>query len=49
MIRFIIGLIITMGAVGGMEDPATPLLPVIALATLGLALMYFGTNNMERK
>ena len=47
MIRFILGLIITMGAVGGMEDPANPLLLNIAVAAVGLSLMYFGTNKME--
>ena len=45
MIRFILGLIITMGAVGGMEDPANPLLLNIAVALVGLSLMYFGTNK----
>lgn len=47
MIRFILGFLIVFGAVGGMEDPATPLLPLIATAVVGLALMYFGTNKME--
>ena len=49
MIRFLLGLIITMGAVGGLDDPATPILPVIALALVGLSLMYFGTAKMGIK
>ena len=49
MIRFILGLIITMGAVGGMEDPSANLLASVALASVGLFLMYMGTNKMENK
>lgn len=49
MIRFILGLVITMGAVGGMEDPATPLLAAVALAAFGLYLMYAGSNKLKVK
>lgn len=48
MIRFILGLLIVLGAVGGMDDPATPLLPNIAIAIVGLAVMYFGANKLNK-
>lgn len=48
MIRFILGFLIVFGAVGGMEDPANPLLLNTAVALVGCALMYFGTNKMNR-
>jgi hypothetical protein len=48
MIRFIVGLLVVMGAVGGMEDPANPLLPLMGIAIAGLALMYFGTNKLNK-
>lgn len=48
MIRFILGLLIVLGAVGGMEDPANPLLLNVGVAVIGLSLMYFGTNKMNR-
>jgi hypothetical protein len=48
MIRFILGLLIVLGAVGGMDDPATPLLPSLAIAVCGLALMYFGSNKLNK-
>ena len=47
MIRFIIGLLIVLGAVGGMEDPTNPLLANIALAMLGLATMAWGTTAIN--
>jgi hypothetical protein len=48
MIRFIVGLLVVFGAVGGMEDPANALLPNVAIAIVGLALMYFGTNKLNK-
>ena len=47
MIRFLLGLLIVFGAVGGMENPEAPLLPLIALAAIGLFLMYFGSNKLK--
>jgi len=47
MIRFIVGLLVVFGAVGGMEDPEAPLLILTGLAVVGLALMYFGTERMK--
>lgn len=48
MIRFIVGLLVVFGAVGGMEDPANALLPNIAITIVGLALMYFGANKLNK-
>ena len=38
-----------MGAVGGMEDPANPLLLNTVLALLGLAIMSAGVDKLNRK
>jgi hypothetical protein len=48
MIRFIVGLVIVMGAVGGMEEPENSLLILMGIAGLGLALMYFGSEKMKQ-
>jgi hypothetical protein len=48
MIRFIVGLIVVMGAVGGMEDPENSLLILMGIAGVGLALMYFGSEKMKQ-
>ena len=48
MIRFIVGLIIVMGAMGGMDDPENSLLLLMGIAGAGLALMYFGTKRMQQ-
>ena len=48
MIRFIVGLIIVMGAVGGMEEPENSLLLLVGIAALGLALMYFGSEKLKQ-
>jgi hypothetical protein len=47
MIRFLLGLLIVFGAVGGMENPEAPLLPLVGLAIVGLFLMYFGSNKLK--
>lgn len=39
MIRLFAGLILVMGGVGGIEDIASPVLPGLLIATLGLVLM----------
>lgn len=50
-IRMIVGLIVTMGAVGGldntMNDQVTQLLGCMALAAAGLGMMYSGVNAMQ--
>jgi hypothetical protein len=48
MIRFIVGLVIVMGAVGGMEEPENSLLILMGVAGVGLALMYFGSEKMKQ-
>ena len=48
MIRFIVGLIVVMGAVGGMDAPENSLLALMGIAGVGLALMYFGTEKMKQ-
>jgi hypothetical protein len=48
MIRFVLGLIIVLGAVGTLDiDPEANVLLQMALAGVGLTLMYFGTNKMK--
>jgi hypothetical protein len=48
MIRFIVGLIIVMGAVGGMDEPENSLLILMGVAGVGLALMYFGSEKLKQ-
>jgi hypothetical protein len=49
MIRFIVGLLIVMGAVGTLDiDPEANVLLQMALAGVGLTLMYFGTEKMKQ-
>lgn len=49
MKTFIIGLLITFGAAGGVEQSETDLQVMysIAVAALGLVLMYIGTNLIK--
>jgi hypothetical protein len=50
MIRFIAGLMLVFGAVGGMDNGTDAELPLqLLLAVGGLVLMYFGTNKMSEK
>jgi hypothetical protein len=49
MIRFIVGLFVVFGAVGGMDNATDgELLPLLGVALVGLALMYFGTEKMKQ-
>jgi hypothetical protein len=48
MIRFIVGLIVVLGAVGGMDEPENSLLVLMGIAGVGLALMYFGSEKMKQ-
>jgi hypothetical protein len=48
MIRFILGLVIVLGAVGGMDEPENSLLILMGVAAVGLALMYFGSEKMKQ-
>lgn len=49
MIRFVTGLMLVMGAVGGIDNapPEQSLLPLIGLAVLGLLLMAWGQANSK--
>jgi hypothetical protein len=50
MIRFIVGLFLVFGAVGGMDNGTDAELPLqLLLAVIGLTLMYFGSNKMSEK
>jgi len=44
---FMFGLLITLGSVGGMENQPGYLLEQIALAIVGLCLMFVGTSAMN--
>jgi len=48
MIRVILGLIITMGAMGGMDSPENSLLACVAVAAVGLALMATGVSKIQK-
>jgi len=48
MIRFIVGLIVVLGAVGGMDEPENSLTLLVGIAAVGLALMYFGSEKMKQ-
>ena len=49
MIRTILGFLIVFGSVGGMDNATDgELLPLLGLAVVGLALMYFGTEKMKQ-
>lgn len=48
-IRVIAGLLVTMAAVGGIDNATDGnLLACVAIAFLGLAVMYSGTRAMNR-
>ena len=48
MIRFILGLVIVMGAVGGMDEPENSLLILMGIAAVGLGLMYLVSEKMKQ-
>jgi len=49
MIRFIVGLLVVFGAVGGMDNATDgELLPLLGLAIAGLILMYFGSEKLKQ-
>ena len=48
-IRIIVGLLITMGAVGTLEfDPNASVLLQVVLASVGLAIMWSGVVSMQQ-
>ncbi len=49
MIRVIVGFILVFGAVGGMDNATdAQLLPLVAVAALGLVSMYFGVQKVNK-
>jgi hypothetical protein len=48
-IRFVVGLLVTFGAVGGMESPEASLLLGTAVAVIGLGIMYSGVRAMKEQ
>jgi hypothetical protein len=48
-IRLVTGLLLTLGAVGGMEQqPEGPLLLQIGIAVVGLALIFWAVRDINR-
>lgn len=47
MIRFFIGLIVVMGAVGADETAST--LQILSIALVGLAIMFWGVCGINQK
>ncbi len=50
MIRFIVGLLIVFGSVGGLDNtPDGSLLTLVSIAIVGLAIMASGANSLGEK
>jgi hypothetical protein len=50
MIRTILGLVIVLGAVGGMDNAPDSQLPLLlAIVAVGLTSMYFGSKSLRNK
>jgi hypothetical protein len=49
MIRVILGFFLVFGSVGGMENAGNDvsLIPLMVVAMVGLALMYFGVEKIN--
>lgn len=47
MIRFLLGFLIVFGAVGGIDN-GEDLMMCTILAIIGIALMFFGTEKMNK-
>jgi hypothetical protein len=49
MIRLIIGFILVFGAVGGIDNASdAQLLPLLAIAAIGLTSMYYGMKKVQQ-
>jgi hypothetical protein len=49
MIRVIVGFFLVFGAVGGMDNATdAQLLPLVAIAALGLVSMFFGMQKVNK-
>lgn len=46
-IRFMLGLLIVAGAVGGIETESATLLQGIVFSVIGLAIMFSGANALK--
>lgn len=51
MIRLIVGLLLTMGAVGGVEvaESNVDLLLAVSTALLGLTIMFWATSDLQKQ
>jgi hypothetical protein len=50
MIRFIVGLFVVFGAVGGIDaDPNANLLLLTCIAAIGLAIMAWGAEDLKQR
>lgn len=50
MIRTVIGFLMVFGAVGGMDNATDmQLLPLVAIAAIGMVSMYFGVTKINAK
>jgi hypothetical protein len=47
MIKFIVGLLLVYGAVGGMEHQPLYFLEQLGIAVMGLILMWWGTRDLS--
>jgi hypothetical protein len=48
MIRIVIGFLLVLGSVGGMDNsPDSDMLPLLVLSGIGLLLMYFGSKASD--
>ena len=50
MIRTVLGLFLVYGAIGTLDiDPTFPEIAAIAVAALGLIMMYFGVTSIKER
>lgn len=50
MLRIILGFFLLYGAVGSLDhDPTFPVIGALAIAALGLILMFFGVNSIKER
>ena len=49
MIRFIIGFLLVFGAVGGMDVETAPIVQCVAIALVGLSLMWWAIPAVNKE
>ena len=49
MTRFIIGLFLVFGAVGGMDDETAPIAQCVVIALLGVSLMWWAIPAVNKE